>query len=71
MNSIKQSTVQYSNSIVALSYYFALNSLCCAWVWLRGYQYKVDSSIPSPRMRSWLISAVVLGFLEEYLTNNK
>ena len=21
-------------------------------------------------MRSWLISAVVLGFLEEYLTNN-
>lgn len=47
---------------------FAFDLLYCAWVWLRGDRYEVDTSIPTPRMRSWLISAVVLGFLEVVMT---
>ena len=43
---------------------FTFNLLYCAWVGLRGDRYSVDASVPTPRMRSWLISAVVLGILE-------
>ena len=47
---------------------FAFDLLYCAWVALRGDQYAVDTSVSTPRMRSWLISAVVLGSLEVVMT---
>ena len=59
------------NSVMVLWFLvvlFAFDLLYCAWVWLRGDRYEVDTSIPTPRMRSWLISAVVLGFLEVVMT---
>ena len=59
------------NSVMVLWFLvvlFAFDLLYCAWVWLRGDQYDVDPSIPTPRMRSWLISALVLGFLEVVMT---
>ena len=36
----------------------------CAWFKLRGWSYVVDKDIPIPTMRSWIISAVALGFIE-------
>ena len=43
---------------------FGFDLLYCAWVALRGDRFVIDVSIPVPRMRSWLITAVVLGILE-------
>ena len=59
------------NSVIVLWFLvvlFAFDLLYCAWVWLRGDRYEVDTSIPAPRMRSWLISALVLGSLEVVMT---
>ena len=59
------------NSVMVLWFLavlFAFDLLYCSWVWLRGDRYVVNTSIPTPRMRSWLISAVVLGFLEVAMT---
>jgi fucose 4-O-acetylase-like acetyltransferase len=47
---------------------FAFDLLYCAWVALRGDQYAIDTSASPPRIRSWLISALVLGSLEVLLT---
>ena len=43
---------------------FAFDLLYCAWVRLRGDRFAIDTSVPTPKLRSWLISAVVLAFLE-------
>ena len=43
---------------------FAFDLLYCAWVRLRGDRFAMDTSVPTPKLRSWLISAVVLAFLE-------
>ena len=36
----------------------------CAWVKLRGEHSVVDTNSPVPTMHSWVISAVILGFIE-------
>ena len=43
---------------------FVFDLLYCAWVALRGDRFFVDTSVPTPQLRSWLISAVVLAILE-------
>ena len=43
---------------------FVFDLLYCAWVALRGDRFSVDTSVPTPQLRSWLISAVVLAILE-------
>ena len=42
----------------------AFDLLYCGWVGLRGDRYVVDTTVPVPAMRSWLISAIALGVLE-------
>ena len=36
----------------------------CAWVAIRGDRFSVDTSVPVPKQRSWLIGAVVLAIIE-------
>ena len=43
---------------------FVFDLLYCSWVALRGDRFAVDTSVPTPQLRSWLISAVALGILE-------
>ncbi len=43
---------------------FVFDLLYCAWVLFRGDRFSVDTSVPAPQLRSWLISAVVLAILE-------
>ena len=43
---------------------FVFDLLYCAWVSLRQTRFSVDSSVPTPQLRSWLISAAVLAILE-------
>ena len=47
---------------------FAFDLVYCSWIVLRGDSYKIDATIPVPTMRSWVISAVVLGFVEMAMT---
>ena len=47
---------------------FAFDLLFCGYVALRGERYAIDATIPTPGMRSWLISAVVLAFIEVAMT---
>ena len=42
----------------------AFDLFYCSWVWLRGDRYAIDTTVPVPAMRSWLISAIALGVLE-------
>ena len=42
----------------------AFDLLYCGWVGLRGDRYVVDTTVPVPAMRSWLMSAMALGVLE-------
>jgi hypothetical protein len=46
---------------------FVFDLLYCAWVALRGDRFSVNTSVPTPQLRSWLISAVVLAILEVVL----
>lgn len=46
---------------------FLFDLLYCTWVALRGDRFSVDTSVPTPQLRSWLISAVVLSILEVVL----
>ena len=46
---------------------FGFDLLYCAWVALRGDRFSVDTSVPTPQLRSWLISAFVLATLEVVL----
>ena len=43
---------------------FVFDLLYCALVALRGDHFSVDTSIPTPQLRSWLISAFILAILE-------
>ena len=43
---------------------FVFDLLYCAWVKWRGDHFSVDSSVPAPQLRSWLISAMILAILE-------
>lgn len=43
---------------------FVFDLLYCAWVSLRGDRFSVDTSVSTPQLRTWLISAVVLGLIE-------
>ena len=40
------------------------NVIYCAWIALRGDHFSVDTSVPAPQLRSWLISAMILAILE-------
>ena len=42
----------------------AFDLLYCGWVGLRGDRYVVDTTVPVPAMRSWLMSAIALGVVE-------
>ena len=43
---------------------FAFDLLYCGWVQLRGDRFGIDTSVPTPQLRSWLMSAVVLAIIE-------
>ena len=43
---------------------FGFDLLYCAWIALRGDHFSVDTTVPTPQLRSWLASAIVLGILE-------
>ncbi|MBT66545.1 MAG: acyltransferase [Synechococcus sp. NP17] len=43
---------------------FAFDLFYCAWIRLRGDHFAIDTSFPTPKQRSWLISAVVLAMIE-------
>jgi len=43
---------------------FIFDLLYCSWVALRGDRFSVDTSVPVPQLRSWLISAFLLAILE-------
>ena len=47
---------------------FAFDLLYCGWVALKGERYVIDATTPAPMMRSWVISAVVLGLIEAAMT---
>ena len=62
------------NSIWALWFLvvlFVFDLLYCTWVSLRGNRFTVNNSVSTPQMRSWIISAVVLGILEVVMLNQK
>ena len=62
------------NSIMALWFLvvlFVFDLLYCTWVSLRGNRFTVDNSVSTPQLRSWIISAVVLGILEVVMLNQK
>ena len=62
------------NSIWALWFLvvlFVFDLLYCTWVSLRGNRFTVDNSVSTPQLRSWIISAVVLGILEVVMLNQK
>lgn len=55
------------NRVVVLGFLvllFVFDLLYCAWVSLRGDRFYVDRSVPTPQLRSWLISAIILAILE-------
>ena len=43
---------------------FVFDLLYCTWVAIRGDRLSVDTSVATPKQRSWLISAVVLAIIE-------
>ena len=43
---------------------FAFDLLYCGWVQLRGDRFAINTSAPTPQLRSWLMSAVVLAIIE-------
>ena len=47
---------------------FSFDLLYCGWIRLSGHQFTVDATVPTPRLRSWLISAVVLAVIEVLMT---
>ena len=50
---------------------FTFDLIYCAWVKLRGDRFAINTSVPTPQLRSWLISAVVLAILEVVMTTQK
>ena len=62
------------NSVMALWFLvvlFIFDLLYCTWVSLRGNRFSVDASMPTPQLRSWIISAFVLGILEVVMLGQK
>ena len=62
------------NSIMALWFLvvlFFFDLLYCTWVSLRGNRFSVDNSVSTPQLRSWIISAVILGILEVVMVGQK
>ena len=47
---------------------FLFDLIFCGYAALKGEQHSIDAAIPVPGMRSWLTSAVVLGFIEVLMT---
>ena len=47
---------------------FVFDLLYCTWHALRGDHFFVDTSIPTPRLKSWIISAFVLAIIEVLMT---
>ena len=43
---------------------FAFDLIYCTWIRLRGDHFAIDTSVPMPKQRCWLISAVVLALIE-------
>ena len=43
---------------------FAFDLIYCSWVALRGNQFAIDKSKPTPGMHAWLVSAGILGIIE-------
>ena len=43
---------------------FVFDLLYCFWFAMRGDHFSVDTSVPTPQLRSWLISAFILAILE-------
>ena len=59
------------NSVMVLWFLvvlFAFDLLYCTWVVIRGNRFSFDTSVVMPGLRSWLMSAVVLGILEVAMT---
>jgi hypothetical protein len=54
----------YVSALWFLVVLFLFDLLYCTWVALRGDRFSVDTSVPAPQLRSWLISAFVLAILE-------
>ena len=55
------------NTVIVLWFLVVLlvfDFLYCGWVGLGGDRYVVDTTVPVPAMRSWLMSAIALGVLE-------
>jgi len=50
---------------------FTFDLIYCAWVKLRGDHFAINTSVPTPQLRSWLISAAVLAILELVLATQK
>ena len=50
---------------------FAFDLIYCTWVKLRGDRFAINTSAPTPRFRSWLISAVSLAIIEVVMAANK
>ena len=64
-NSLPFNTVMVLWFLVVL---FVFDLLYCGWVTLREERFTVDTSVPTPGRRSWLITAFVLGVLEMVMT---
>nr|WP_255359973.1 acyltransferase [Synechococcus sp. MIT S9504] len=47
---------------------FVFDLLYCAWRALHGDHFSIDTSIPTPQLKSWLVSAVVLAIIEVMMT---
>ena len=47
---------------------FVFDLIYCAWIAIKGDQYSADPSVPTPQLRSWLISAIVLAIIEVVMT---
>ena len=43
---------------------FAFDLTYCSWVALKGDRYVIDTTVSTPTLRLWVISAVVLGLIE-------
>ena len=50
---------------------FTFDLIYCAWVKLRGDRFAINTSVPTPQLRSWLISAFSLAILEVVLATQK
>ena len=50
---------------------FAFDLIYCTWVKLRGDRFAINTSAPTPQLRSWLISAISLAIIEAMMAMHK